>query len=211
MESETREHLKRVENAVQGAKAILKTLDYPDDLRTVIVIGLADQMKEHHDSILLLIRSGFVGSAFALARGIFENLYRGLWFNYCATDTEIEQFEQHDKLPRGLTMREMAKVLDNKYQAENFFQNFADTFWAPLCSYTHTGLLQLGHRFNANKIQAVYSDRQITAVTTIATNCFLMLVGRFLAAQNHPKEYSAVEQLKHSYGPLLAKKKKVCV
>ena len=125
MESETKEHLKRLESAIQTAKAIIGKHRYPDeDLRTVIVLGLMSQTGEHHDSVLLLIRSGFTGSAFALARGIFENLYRGMWFNYCATDAEVEQFEKHDKFPRGLTMQEMAKAIDGKYQGGNFFQNF---------------------------------------------------------------------------------------
>jgi hypothetical protein len=199
MESETKEHLKRVESAIQVAKAIIGKHGYPDDLRTVILMGLIDQMREHHDSLLLLIRSGLVGSAFALARGTFDGLYRGLWFNCCATDDEIEQFEKHDKLP--LKMPQMANAIDAKYQSGNFYQNFLTTFWGPLCSYTHAGTFQLGHRFNADRVESVYSDTEIIAVTTIATNCFLMLVGRFLAAQNHPEESNAVEGLKHAYGP----------
>jgi hypothetical protein len=204
--SETEEHLRRVESAVQAARAIISEHDYSDDLRTLIVMGLIDQTREHHDSLLLLIRSGFVGSAFALARGIFDNLYRGLWFNCCATDTEIQQFEKDDKLPPGLKMPQMAKAIDAKYQAGDFYQNFMKTFWSPLCSYAHTGMLQLGHRFNEDKVAGVYSDVQILAATTIATNCYLMLAGRFLAAQNHAEKSNAVEALKHTYGPLLARK-----
>ena len=207
MESETKEHLKRVEGAIQAARAIIGKHRYPEeDLRTVIVLGLINQTGEHHDSLLLLIRSGFVGSALALARGIFDNLYRGLWFNCCATDAEIQHFEKNDKLPPGLKMPQMAKAIDAKYQAGDFYQNFMKTFWSPLCSYAHTGMLQLGHRFNGDKVEGVYGDRQILAVTTIATNCFLMLAGRFLAAQNHAEESNAVEELKHTYGKLLGEK-----
>ena len=36
------------------------------------VVGLVDQMIEHHEAILQLIRSGKVGSAFALAGSMFE-------------------------------------------------------------------------------------------------------------------------------------------
>ncbi len=207
MESETKEHLKRVESAIQAARAIIGKHGYSEeDLRTVIVLGLMNQMGEHHDSLLLLIRSGFIGSAFALARGAFDNLYRGLWFNCCATDAEIQHFEKNDKLPPGLRMPQMAKAIDAKYQAGDFYQNFMYTFWSPLCSYAHTGMLQLGHRFNGDRVEGVYSDKQIVAATTIVTNCFLMLAGRFLAAQNHAEESNAVEELKHTYGPLLAKK-----
>lgn len=207
MTPETEEHLARVGNTVKAAKDIIGKHGYPDDMRTVIVMGLLDQMREHNDSILLLIRSGHVGSAFALARGTFENLYRGLWFNFCATDAEIAQFEKEDRLPRGLTMDEMAKVIDATYRAGDFFKDFKKRAWGPMCSFAHTGLLQLGRRFNDDVVEGVYSDKEIYEVTTTATTCFLMLTGRFLAAQNHAEESKAAEDLIPTYGPLREKKK----
>ena len=89
MNTETGEHLNRVERAIQEAKRLLAEHGYPDTPRTVVVVGLIDQMIEHHEATLLLIRNGKIGSAFALERSIFEGAYRGLWINFCATDAEI--------------------------------------------------------------------------------------------------------------------------
>lgn len=62
MKPETEEHLKKVEGAAAGANHILAQRNYPDNSRTVIVIGLLATMIEHHRAMLLLIRTGRVGS-----------------------------------------------------------------------------------------------------------------------------------------------------
>jgi hypothetical protein len=69
--------------------------------------------------VLLSIRKDKMGSAFALVRCIVEGVYRGLWINFCATDAEIQDFEQKDRMP--LNVKEMAKAIDAKYQAQDFF------------------------------------------------------------------------------------------
>jgi len=197
MESKTAEHLDKVEAVVRKAKQVLAKHGYPDDLRTVIVIGFIDQMVEHHEAMLLLIRNGKVGSAFVLARSIVESMYRGLWVNFCATDAQIRRFEQDDELPVNMT--EMAVAIDSSYRAQGFFKNLKDRSWASLCSYTHTGILQLGRRFTGHNVQPAYSDGEISEAITSATTCLLLLVGKFLAVQNHADECREVEGLVGTY------------
>jgi hypothetical protein len=57
MTPETREHLQHCEAAIQEAKRLLAIHGYPDDLRTVMVIGFITQLVEHHEAMLLLIRA----------------------------------------------------------------------------------------------------------------------------------------------------------
>src|SRR5439155_2971804 len=109
MNPEVEKHLQQVEQAINKAKELLSRQKYPDDLRTLIVAGFIDQMIEHHEAMLVLIRAGKVGSAFALARSIFESMYRGMWINFVATDQEIEQFEKNDKIP--LTLGKLADAI----------------------------------------------------------------------------------------------------
>jgi hypothetical protein len=201
MKPETTEHLNKVEAAIREGKGLLAKYGYPDDLRTVIVIGFVDQMIEHHEAMLLLVRKGKVGSAFSLARSIFESAYRGLWVNFCATDAEIQDFEQHDKLP--LNIRDMARAIDTKYRAHGFFEDLKNRAWPALCSYTHTGLLQLGRRFTGSDVKPAYTDDEIFEATTTVTTCILLLVGKFLAVQNHVDDCRAAEGLTATYGPAL--------
>jgi len=199
MKTETEEHLKKVEGAVAQANHILAQHDYPDNSRTVIVIGLLATMIEHHRAMLLLIRNARVGSAFTLARSIVESMYRGMWINGCATDQQIQAFEADDKFP--VNMPDMAKAIDEAYRAHGFFENLRERGWAALCSYTHSGMLQLGRRFREHKVQPNYDDREIYEATTTVTTCILLLAGKFLAYQNHVAECRAVEALVGIYGP----------
>jgi Family of unknown function (DUF6988) len=198
MKPETSEHLNKVEGAIREAKRLLAQHGYPDTLRTVVVIGFIDQMIEHHDSTLVLLRNGKVGSAFVLARSIFESAYRGLWINFCATDAEIEHFERHDELL--VKMPQMARAIDEKYQAHGFFEDLKNRAWPALCSYTHTGLLQLGRRFTGHNVQPDYGDDEIFEATNAVTTCILLLVGKFLAVQSYGDECRVAEALIQTYG-----------
>ena len=200
MTNETVERLRRVEAAIEKLKAILSAHRYPQNLRTVILAGTIDQLIEHHASILLLIRSGKVGSAFTLTRSIVEGMYRGLWINFCATDQQIERFEKEDKLP--VNMQEMADAIDEKYRGDGFFDDLKKRTWPHLCSYAHTGMLQLGRRFSGEPLKPAYRDGEIDEVGTTVTTAILTLASKFLAVQNLPDASKEVELLIEAYGPV---------
>jgi uncharacterized protein DUF6988 len=160
MTPETIEHLCQVEKAIEKPKAILSWQGYPDDRRTVITIAMVDQLIEHHGAILLLIRSGKVGSAFALARPVIEGMYRGLWINFCATDEQLQKFDETDELP--LTMKELADEIDTKYLADGFFANLKQRSWKALCSYAHNGMLQLARRFTGHQLKPAYTEARFS-------------------------------------------------
>ena len=63
-----------------------------------ILLVLAESIIEHHESMLLLLRNGKTGSAFALACSVVEGMYRGMWINFVATDVQIERFERTDEI-----------------------------------------------------------------------------------------------------------------
>lgn len=200
---ETEEHLKKVEVAVAEANHILAQHTYPDDSKTVMVIGLLSAMIEHHRAMLLLIRAGRVGSAFALARSIFESMYRGMWIQACATPQQIQSFDADDKFPVNMT--DMARAIDVAYRAHGFFEDLKNRGWAALCSYSHSGMLQLGRRFTGSQVIPNYGEQEIYEATTTVTTCILILAGKFLAYQNHAVECTAVEALTGTYGPTVAK------
>jgi hypothetical protein len=200
MTRETLEHLEHSEAAIQRAKQLLAVHGYPDDLRTVMVIGFITQLIEHHESMLLLIRADKVGSAFALARSPIEGMYRGMWINFSATDAQVARFERNDDI--GLNMTQLAQAIDAAYHAGDFFEDLKRRSWDALNSYAHTGVLQLGRRFREGNVEPGYTDGGIFEITTSVTTCILLLIGRFLAAQGHADESRAAEALIETYGPL---------
>lgn len=176
MTPEMTDHLKKVEGAIQAVKPLLDRHSYPDDLRTVIVIGFIAQMVEHHEGMLLLICHDIVGSACVLARSIFESMYRGLWINLCATDIDIKEFvEKKDRLHMDMT--QMASAIDEKYNGEGLFGALKNRCWPALCSYTHTGMLQLAKRFTGHDAEPAYKDADMMVAMTTVTTCILYLVG----------------------------------
>jgi len=196
---EINQHLNTIEGILGKAKAILARHSYPDDLRSVIVMGTLAQIIEHHEATLLLIRDDKVGSAFALVRSIVEGLFRGLWVNFCASETQIQDFEREDRMPVNMTA--MASAIDSAYRAEGFFEDFRARSWAALCSYTHTGMLQLGRRFTGATAKPAYTEEEIIQATTTATTCILLLAGKFLAVQKYDADCREVESLIGTYKP----------
>ncbi len=92
MTNKLKEHLIRCEKAVQSTKPILGKHGFPDDYRTVAVIGFISVLIEHQESVLLLVMQDKVGSASALVRPIVEGAFRGLWVNLPATEEEVKKF-----------------------------------------------------------------------------------------------------------------------
>lgn len=199
MTPELSENLNDVEAVIGKTKNILARSGYPRDLRTVMVVAFIDQIIEHHEAMLLLIRNSKIGSAFALARSVIDGMYRGLWANSCATTAQLEKFRQDDILP--VNMSEMADAIDCMYRGENgFFKDFKMRSWSALCSFTHTGTRQLGRRFTGQNLQPSYSDAEIVEATTSVTTCVLVLVRGFLAAQNRLHEAQETDALLGTYG-----------
>jgi hypothetical protein len=203
MKPETEAHLNDVENTVGEASHVLALHRYPDDTKTVMVMGFLSTMIEHHKAMLLLIRNDKVGSAFALARSIVEGMYRGMWINACANAEQIESFDADDKFP--VSMPVMAKAIDEAHRAGNYFVNLKERGWAALCSYSHSGMLQLGRRFTGSKVVPNYRDEEIYEATTTVTTCILLLASTFLDYQNRAAESASVKALFNSYGPAKGK------
>ena len=64
-------------------------------------------------------------------------------------------------------------------------------------------MLQLGRRFTGHEVKNSYTGAQIYEMTTSLTTCVLMLIGRFLAKQNHPDDAKEVDALVETYGPVM--------
>jgi hypothetical protein len=200
MTGKLREHIVRCETAMQSAKPIIGKHHFPDDYRTVTIIGFISILVEHQEASLLLTTHEMFGSAFALGRPIVEGMYRALWLNACATDEELERFKEKDEIK--LTLAQMAEAIDLAHNAGDFFQDLKKRSWKALNSYTHTGMLQLGRRFKGHEVVSSYSEGEIYEMTAVATTCVLVVISRFLAKQGHGDDVEAVDALVGTYGPL---------
>jgi hypothetical protein len=115
------EELKKAEFTVGEVKKILNDTRYSGADWTVVVAGMIHQAIEHHDSIILFIRSRLTGSASALVRLVVEILVRGVWFTCCATKPQVIKFIKKDQI--DLTFGGMSDAIDQS-QGLEFFHDF---------------------------------------------------------------------------------------
>ena len=200
MTKDLKEHLIRCEHAIQTAKPILGKHGFPDDYRTVTVIGFISVLIEHQESALLLIMHGMAGSAFALARPIVEGAYRGLWLNLPATDEELKKFNEKDKIDPEFGA--IAAALDRAYDTGDFFQGFKNRAWKSLNSYAHGGMLQIGRRFVKHEVLNNYTEGEIYEITTTITTLVLVLISVFLKKQGQEDSGKEIDTLVETYGPV---------
>ncbi len=190
---------------MQFAKPILGKHGFPDDYRTVTVIGLISVLVEHQESVLLLVVHEKAGSASALVRPVVEGAYRALWINLPATNEEVTKFNEKDKI--DLEFGDIATALDHAYATGNFFQDFKTRTWKHLNSYTHGGMQQVGRRFVRHEVVNNYTEEEIYEMTTTVTTIVLLTVSFFLKKHGHLDSGNEIQALLETYGPVADGKK----
>jgi hypothetical protein len=190
--STVEDELKQAEGVANEIKSVITPLKYADDEWSTTVIAFIDQALEHHTATMLLIRSSLFGSAFALLRSIVEIVVRGVWIATCANDAQIKKFREKDEL--DMSFGAMSKAIDAACGID-FFQNLKTKTWDALNSYTHTGALQLGRRFNGDKLEPSYRDGEKIEVIRMSTTMLLMIVRPFLAKHGHNNEATEIDKI----------------
>jgi hypothetical protein len=191
------ELIKKAEATIAPIRELLNKYGYPDDPKTLVAVCFIDQSFEHHAALMMLIRQGLTGSAFALLRSLVEIMYRGVWIVTAASANEVRRFVEKDEI--RLTMAEMAEATDKACNID-FFLKFKKKAWEGMNSYAHTGLLQLGRRFKSQQLAPAYTNEEISQLISIATGTIVMLVRPFLAFHGHVEDAKKMDQLGEAFG-----------
>ena len=153
-------------NIVERSEVLIRWIDdqtggleTPSHLRGRIVAGCYSTVLEHQKAIVVLADREYFGSAFALARSVKEAFVRGVWFQYCASDSHIESF-QKDKLNRNF-----GEMINDIEQLEGYsggqLSAAKKSGWATLNSYTHTGYLQVVRRTTEDYVEPNYLPEEV--------------------------------------------------
>ena len=199
MKPELVHHLHKAQATVAEVNRIVDLHKYPDDPRTVEVSGLLATMDQHHHSILQLIKSGAVGSAYALAKDIIRGARSGLWINSCATNDQVLRVHKEDDFI--LSIPEMNKEIEAAYQGDPFFVELRDRWAAKLYRYSRDTIARYG-QFSIDPksgLAHAHEDEEVEDVVTTATLCIVLLASKFLATHKHPVESKQVEALAKAY------------
>jgi hypothetical protein len=168
--------------------------EYPQDTRTFLLRAYVDVALEHHDAIWLLAKCRLNGSAFAMVRLVYDAMFRAFWINKVATEQQIEQATR-DEL--GFPLDKILVEIKRDYfsdrppeEAELFdsFLQWIKEAWRPMCSYTHSGALQLARRFTGDELKPNYSEGEIAEALNLVTVALLLLLHTFFVSMKCQKE-----------------------
>src|SRR4030043_716660 len=162
-----------IQKVIIKSEALIQWLDQQIDgleinskERTRLAAGCLDTALEHQKAIVLLVANKLYGSAFSLARLIFEAYVRGVWLQMCASDSEIEEYK-NDKLNK-----KFASLIQDIEKCDGFNEGVLSTAkaanWNPMNSYTHSGYLQSVRRNKGETIEPNYTPEEIIEVLNIA-------------------------------------------
>ena len=172
-----------IETAISKGKALRNKLlqmlhrhGYTGSPKNNLLAAYTDIAIEHHESIHLLIGGKLYGSAFALARPLFETLFRTHWVNKCASCEEIEEIYGQDNF-RFPKMDEMVQMIDQSYSSDKFFMDLKLNSWSAMCSYTHSGLLPISRRLTGGQVRPNYDSEEIVEILN-SSNMAILLVTR---------------------------------
>jgi hypothetical protein len=172
---------------------------YPLSEKNDALIAYFDIMLEHHDAIGVLIEGNLIGSSFALVRPFEETFYRALWVNACATPAQISQLLRDDqfKFP-GTDI--MTQKIDAAYATQNFFQELRRNAWSSMCSYAHSGQLQIRRRLGSDGgVGPNYPEAAVIEVLRRTTTVLLFAAIAFFKSVGCDSEASEMEKLAFDY------------
>jgi uncharacterized protein DUF6988 len=162
-------HVAQSEDLIIWLDRFIERLSIPTNDRAVIVACCLDVALEHHKSIVLTTTESYYGSAFALIRLEFEAYVRGVWLSNCATDKEVERFKKSDKLDR-----KFGDMIADIEALEAFdvgvLSKIKRESWNTMCSFTHTGRLQVVRRLTTTEIAPSYPEEEVVG-TLDAAGC----------------------------------------
>lgn len=122
--------------------------------------------QDHHHAIVVLLASGLYGPSFALLRLAFEAYVRGEWLALCASNEELKRFLRGHEPPKiNRLIEELERTEAFKEQALSHVKRHT---WRTMCSYTHTGGLQVQRWNTVAGIEPNYSREEVLEVLRFA-------------------------------------------
>lgn len=152
-------------------------IELPADERSLMAIGCFDIALEHQASFAILHSYKHYGSALALLRPLAESLVRGLWLLQCATEKDLNIF-QEDNDDRAFGFAKLIRDIETNIQTPSgVLSAFKTASWSTLCSFTHTGFRQVSRRHSPGKAGENYSEAELAKTLGVAAALGLMAGG----------------------------------
>jgi hypothetical protein len=153
------------------------------DRKIQVLAALFSLAVEHQSSIITLFGKGNGGSAFALVRPLTETVYRAFWGYFCADTAQYAKILADNRRAYP-GFEDMGKEINRKLTDTNAFGDFFTTHaqaFSALSSYTHSGMMQIGRRFDSvGNLRGTFSQDDIDSALTGTINLLTVFAVQFL-------------------------------
>ena len=186
-------------------RQLLQRHEYPRDIKSLMLRAYVDIAMEHHEAIWLLAKFKLNGSAFAMVRPVFDTMFRALWINKVATEQQIEQASRDElDFPIGKIRDDIKQgyFSDRPPEEAQLFDEILQLLkeaWGAMCSYTHSGGLQLARRFTGDELKPDYSEGAIVEALNLVTIALLLLMHMFFVSMRCQKGDEETQTMLRQY------------
>ncbi|WP_351079429.1 DUF5677 domain-containing protein [Shewanella sp. CAL98-MNA-CIBAN-0140] len=157
----------------------LNGIELPNTGSMMVASSYYSLCMEHFRSIVALTELELHGSASSLLRSLFESYTKGLWFEYCSSEVDIELLNK-DKFnkPFGLLVKEIDEYRNNSENKTSKLSVAKKMNWKSLNNLTHAGPAQITRRISGDNIASNYNEEFIKDMLSFSTNYGLLAAGQ---------------------------------
>lgn len=179
-------------------------LKIPGSLKNTIMLAYVDILLEHHESFRILLEKGQCGTALALMRPIYDTLFRFLWVFACASEDQVKEIGTSDSF---IFPNDMMVQIDNQLSTDGYFQAIKKAKWKIMCSFTHSGKLQLLGRVSGSHIRPSYTKNQLQEAAHHVDIALLLIARPFFYVHGAAEGVKAVDTLMKEYGGVMKRRR----
>ncbi|HTD21276.1 MAG TPA: hypothetical protein VK738_01335 [Terriglobales bacterium] len=164
--------------------------------RNMLLIGYWSLIFDCHKGILSLLANEFYGSAFALVRPTLEALVR----SHVVLMGSEEDVQRIKKDEYSVNFKTIGAQIDAAFGYGTLLQKLLDAALKALHSFTHSGISQLGRRFEGNDLKLAYFDEEIIEVIRTTTSAVYLVTRLVTMHFKFEEEAKAAEELFLQWG-----------
>jgi hypothetical protein len=136
-----------------------------------LLVAYWSLVMDYDKGILALMRHQFCAGAFALLRPLVEAEIRA-HVVLMGSPGDLTNIKNDTYM---VNFKTIGAAIDTAFGLEGYFDKFLNGAKGALHSFTHSGLSQLGRRFNGNDLEAHYLDGEIIEVIHISASAVFMV------------------------------------
>jgi hypothetical protein len=173
-------------------------LVFPADERIRIGAACFHLAQEHHDAIIVLVKSRLYGSAWALARLLLEAYVRGTWLLQHAMQQDLEDYMK-GRCPKFGAL--VAAIGTEPKTGGAWLAEMKRRYWSVLNEYTHGGASQVTRRNTSDAIESAYGEAELRALLAFAGEVAIRVAAELFALAG---QESLLEQLREKASEIRA-------